>query len=48
MIGISTWEYHFLQFMVVAALFVGYIWGREVGIKKEQFDSEKRNKRNKE
>lgn len=46
MIEISSLEYHFLQFMVVAALFVGYLWGREVGVKKERFESEQRNKRN--
>ncbi|WP_181147475.1 hypothetical protein [Cronobacter sakazakii] len=46
MIEVSSMEYHFWQFVVLVALGLGYIWGRESGIKKERFDTEQRNKRN--
>jgi len=48
MIEVSSIEYHFWQFMVLVALGLGYIWGRENGIKKEQFDTKKSNRHNKE
>ena len=48
MIEVSSMEYHFWQLMVLVALGLGYVWGRENGIKKEKFDAENRRKRSKE
>lgn len=46
MIEISELELHFLQALILVAGIVGYIWGREVGVKKGIFETEKRlNKR---
>lgn len=44
MIEVSALEFHFWQFMVLVALGIGYIWGKEVGVKKERYEAEKRMK----
>lgn len=42
MTEISDFELYFLQFLVVVAGVIGFVWGREEGIKKGTFDTEKR------
>ncbi|ELH4238902.1 MULTISPECIES: hypothetical protein [Serratia] len=42
MTEISDFELYFLQFLIVAAGVIGFVWGRETGIKKGTFDTEKR------
>ncbi len=44
MVEISSLEFHFWQLMVLISGVIGFIWGREVGVKKGIYDTEKRSR----